>query len=308
MDSDSPADRQPSRSLSDELFGSEGVGAGQFGFRNRALPPDEVQAASEQLRQRLHASQRTRRHKRRWYLSVAAVVALLAGALAYHPLYQMMTTVRYATDYGETQQITLPDGSQVTLNANSQFYYPKQWSAEHPREVWLTGEAYFSVEESRTPGNRRFVVHTDGLTIEVVGTTFNVNQRASATEVVLTSGQVKLHRDDASHPDVVMQPGELVVYSPKTRRLSQQPTKTSLHTAWKNNLLVFEDQSLQDIARTLENRYGITLRFGTPEIARQRFTATLPADRIEVFFTMLSSSYTVQRSPSTVTLYEKAPY
>ncbi len=303
MDSKPRSDQPSPPSLSDEVFGAGTSRSGRFGFRLRQLPPGEVQSASEQLRQRLQLARR----RRRWQLSAAATVLLLVGALTYRPLYQMLTTVRYATDYGETQPITLPDGSTVMLNANSRLHYPKHWPEERPREVWLQGEAYFSVEKTGTPGNQRFVVHTDGLAIEVVGTTFNVNQREQATQVVLTSGKVKLFRAGASRADAVMQPGDLVVYSPQTQHLTQQATETQLHTAWKENLLVFKDQSLQDIGRTLKDRYGITLHFGSPEIAQQRFTATLPADRIEVFFTLLSSSYTIQRTSSTVTIYEKAP-
>ena len=303
MDS-KPHSDQPSRpSLSDDIFGQGAPRSKRFGFRLRRLPPGEVQLASEQLRQQL----RLARRRRWWQLSAAATVLLLVGALAYRPLYQVLTTVRYATDYGETQQVTLPDGSAVTLNANSRLRYSKNWSTERPREVWLRGEAYFSVEETGTPENQRFVVHTDGLAIEVVGTTFNVNQREQATQVVLTSGKVKLFRDGADRADAVMQPGDLVVYSPQTQRLTQQTTETQLHTAWKENLLVFKDQSLQDIGRTLNDRYGITLRFGSADIAQQRFTANLPANRIEVFFDMLSSSYSVRRVSSTVTIHEKKP-
>lgn len=296
--------KQPTRpSLSDEVLGEGTAQRERFGLRLRQLPPSQIESASAQLRQRLQQARR----RRRWQLSAAAAVVLLAGALAYRPLHLALTTVRYATTYGQTQQIKLPDGSTVTLNANSRLHYRKQWSAEQPREVWLSGEAYFSVEKARTPPRQRFVVHTDGLAIEVVGTTFNVNQREQATQVVLTSGKVKLFRDGAARADAVMQPGDLVVYSPQTQQLTQRATETQLHTAWKENLLVFQDESLQQIGRTLNDRYGIILRFGSPEIAQQRFTTTLPADRIEVFFTMLSSSYTIQRTSSTITIYEKAP-
>lgn len=304
MDSESHSD-QPSRPLSEAVFSPEGSPLGRFGFRSRELPPGEVQSASEALKQRLRKLELAQRTRRRRYLSAAAILALLIGTLVYRPLYEALTTVRYATDYGETQQIPLPDGSTVVLNANSRLHYPKHWSKERSREIWLTGEAYFSVEKTGTPGNQRFVVHTEGLAIEVVGTTFNVNQRDQATEVVLTSGKVKLFREGASQADAVMKPGDLVVYSPQTQQLTQQVTETRLYTSWKENLLVFKNESLQDIGQTLSDRYGISLRFGSPEIAQQRFTTTLPADRIEVFFTLLASSYTIQRSSSTVTIYEK---
>ncbi len=297
-----PNSDKPARPLSDEVFGEGDSPVGRFGFRSHQLPPGEVHLASEQLQRRLR---QTRRRRRLWQLAAAVIVLLLIGTLAFHPLYEVLTTERYATAYGETQQIILPDGSSIVLNANSRLHYPKRWSVEVPREVWLQGEAYFSVRKTSTLKNQRFVVHTDGLAIEVVGTTFNVNQRDQATEVVLTSGKVQLFRDGASQADAVMKPGELVIYSPQTRHLTRQATETPLHTAWKENLLIFKDESLQNIGRTLSDRYGISLRFGSPKIAQQRYTTTIPADRIEVLFTLLSASYTIRRSSSTVTIYEK---
>ncbi len=305
MDPELPADR-PLRPLSDEVFGAAPP-AGRFGFKRRQLPSSEIVAATDSLQRRLQAQRQANRIRRRWYLSIAAALGLLVGAFVYRPLYEGLTTVQHATAFNETQTITLPDGSTVILNANSRLQYPRHWVDERPREVWLTGEAYFSVEKIPTRANQNFVVHTDGLAIEVLGTTFNVNQRDSTTAVVLTSGKVKLHRDGVPQADVVMQPGERVVYTPRTEQIAQESTNPSVHIAWKDNLLIFEDQSLSDIAGTIEDRYGITLRFATPAIAQQRFTASLPADRIEVFFTMLASSYTVQRTASTVLIHEKNP-
>lgn len=109
----------------------------------------------------------------RWAASVAAVLALVVGLL-----WWQQRRVEYATGYGETQQVILPDGSSVTLNANSMLTY----AASQPRELWLQGEAYFSVQRmehhrEQQEYGKQFVVHTDQLDVEVLGTAFNVNSR-----------------------------------------------------------------------------------------------------------------------------------
>ncbi|MEO0334042.1 MAG: FecR domain-containing protein, partial [Bacteroidota bacterium] len=168
----------------------------------------------------------------------------------------------------------------------------------------LEGEAYFSVVKD-VDTHRKFLVHTEGLAVEVLGTTFNVNQRAQTTEVVLTSGRVKLSLDNPEQEKVLMQPGELVAYSSQTQRYVKQPIDTKIYTSWKDNLLIFKNQPLREIARTIEDRYGYTIRFDDPKIGEERFTTTLPADQVDILFTMLASSYDIHQDQSTITLYEK---
>jgi ferric-dicitrate binding protein FerR (iron transport regulator) len=70
----------------------------------------------------------------------------------------------------------LPDNSTVILNANSSLRYQENWEAELLREVWVDGEAFFSVVH--THNHQRFRVNvTDDLKVEVLGTEFNVKDR-----------------------------------------------------------------------------------------------------------------------------------
>ena len=93
----------------------------------------------------------------RWY---AAAAVLLLGLTAtfftlrntqYNPLLQS-----YATNFGQTEKITLPDGSSVLLGANSQLHYHRNWTDQKPRLVMLEGEAYFSVVPEKTIRNLLF--------------------------------------------------------------------------------------------------------------------------------------------------------
>ncbi|MFD2936861.1 FecR family protein [Spirosoma flavum] len=132
-----------------------------------------------------------------WYfirtvLATLGVVLLIGWALwmQYGPNQSVWSISTYAD---QTRQIRLPDNSSMTLYPNSTVRYARRWNDETPRAVWLKGGADFSItHRNDTSSARLFRVHTAGLTIEAVGTTFQVRQRLKGTCVALTSGQVNL--------------------------------------------------------------------------------------------------------------------
>jgi len=87
----------------------------------------------------------------------------------------------YHTAYGETKSVVLPDGSSVVLNANSKLTIASDWNqVDSEREIWLDGEAFFSVIHKKD--NKVFRVKTkEGVSVEVLGTTFNVYNRITGT-------------------------------------------------------------------------------------------------------------------------------
>jgi len=115
------------------------------------------------------------RRRKIWY-SVAAA-AILIAVLTFGLQYFFNTSAKpqLATTYGQIRQDKLPDGTEVTLNANSKVTYPKQWKEGTDREVWINGEAFFHVK--KTPRHDKFIVHTDAFDIEVTGTSVDVINR-----------------------------------------------------------------------------------------------------------------------------------
>lgn len=146
----------------------------------------------------------------RQLLRVAAVFLAVAivGGLLFLSLHEHENPICICTAYGKTERITLPDQSVVLLNANSVLSYNDKWTDNKTREVWLAGEAYFEVKKSDARGNAKFVVHTDQLSVEVLGTEFNVNNRRGKTQVVLNAGKVRLTSDTTLEKEIIMAPGE----------------------------------------------------------------------------------------------------
>src|SRR5688572_19994673 len=77
-----------------------------------------------------------------WYSSAASILLIAVGSFFWT---SPSAGIEYRTAFGETKTITLPDSSTVILNSNSVLRLKSAWKATTPREVWLDGEAFFSV-------------------------------------------------------------------------------------------------------------------------------------------------------------------
>src|SRR5687768_9468757 len=103
------------------------------------------------------------------YKIAAVFIGLLIMAVIGYESFVNKTVV-YSTGYGETHNIILPDGSTVILNGNSTFRYENELTTD-PREVYLDGEAFFSV--TPTKSKQKFIVNiSDKMNVEVLGTKF----------------------------------------------------------------------------------------------------------------------------------------
>lgn len=222
-------------------------------------------------------------------VAAASVAILLVSTLAFLLFFQS-DVVTYQTSFGETREINLPDGSKVVMNGNSTLSFIPDWNTDEAREVQLAGEAFFSVVH--TQNDQQFIVRTiDEVSVEVLGTEFNVHNRRHITKVVLNEGKVKVNiQVDDEKQEVVMAPGESVTYSQTTQEYQKQIVNTETYTSWKDDLLIFEDQSLQEIAHILEDSYGYKIHFANNEISKYKFRASIPTNRLDVIFTMLAKS------------------
>lgn len=220
-----------------------------------------------------------------WYSVAAAVALLLVGGYAYWSLLYSRT-VEYSTGYGEVRTITLSDSSVVTLNANSTLSYHDQ----KVREVFLEGEAYFSVQHK--PDHTPFVVHAGQVNVQVLGTEFNVSSRRKETKVVLSSGKVKLDINTASNQqEMMMEPGELATYAEDQSSVTKQVVNTRNYIAWRHNQLIFDHTPLSEIAQLLEDNYGLQVVAEDPAILALQFSGEVAADETDLLLKLIEKSF-----------------
>ncbi len=231
-----------------------------------------------------------------WFrpMAAAASVAVLLVAVGYWLFPAPAPRTTYRTGYGQTREITLPEGSRVVLNGNSTLTVPAQWPAGGPREVWLDGEAFFAV--THRPDHRKFVVTTPGrLRVEVLGTEFNVYGRQQKTKVSLNAGAVQLHVDPAGGSDPLrMQPGELVEFDGRSEHLTRKKVNAEMISSWKNKKLIFENTSLREVTQLLGDTYGLTATVSDPALLKQRFSGTVPNENLDVLLDGLAGLFDLE--------------
>lgn len=226
---------------------------------------------------------------KRWY-SVAAVISgfiLMATAIRFFVLSPDTTT--YQTTFGETKSIVLPDSSLVTLNANSSLVVQNDFDEQ--REVWLEGEAFFEVEKTKSRDEKeyiKFTVHTGRLQVEVLGTSFNVQEWEEKTQVVLKSGKVKLK--SSSNEMLTMEPGDLAEVSGNNDTIRRKVVNPDIYSSWTENKLLCHDTPLEEIATLIERRYGKKVVFQEENLERLVVAGTLPLHKLSLLTEVLQES------------------
>nr|WKN35614.1 FecR domain-containing protein [Tunicatimonas sp. TK19036] len=239
-----------------------------------------------------------------WGSAVAASVALLL--LAYVWWARPEETV-YTAEFGTTRTIILTDQSTVELNANSTLRVTSGWARN--REVWLEGEAFFEIQPKETQAGQRmpFLVHTNELIVEVLGTEFNVLTRRGETQVGLQSGKVKLALNTQDSSNVEMQPGDWIAFSENNEQLKKETVASDAYTAWRNHGFLFDEHTLSKVKTMLEDYYGYSIHFDDAELAQRTFSGKFPADRLDLLLQAIQATLDVKikRTDDEILISEK---
>lgn len=189
--------------------------------------------------------------------SIAAGMLIIVGFISFLLINQIPVkeTMSYQTGYGETLEVNLPDGSLVTLNANSKINWDNHWQEKGERRVELEGEAFFSVQH--TEDDQKFYVETRDLLVEVLGTSFNVDSRQESTQVYLEEGKVQLRLDQLKDTIFSMVPGEKITYKSIEQTVEKTLNETMTSSAaWKNGVLNFKAMTFAEVLKKLAEIYG----------------------------------------------------
>lgn len=223
------------------------------------------------LEERIFRKSRQRRLFRRWLSGAAAAVLLcIAGWTTYEALRPV--PMQTFSTLAEVRSLTLPDGSEVTLNRYSTLTWPERFRHDR-RNVSLQGEACFRVSKD---ARRPFTVEAGGMKVRVLGTHFNVEAYPADAEVrtTLLEGSVAVSTDRGSD-QLVLRPNEAAVYNRRTGQLQQVASPTAGdEIAWSQGIFLFRRQTLQEIARQLSNAFRTPVRIEGAQLAGYRLTAT----------------------------------
>ncbi|HXB33498.1 MAG TPA: FecR domain-containing protein [Puia sp.] len=234
--------------------------------------------------------------RRRVWLAAACILVVVTGGITV--VRMMGRRQQLATAYGEVTLRTLPDGSEVTMNANSRIRLSSRWRSGGDREVWLEGEAFFHVQ--KTPEKSRFIVHTDRFDVIVTGTQFDVVNRGEKDNVMLREGSVIVHPLEGG--DVAMVPGDFVQWDGKG--LEKGGIKSDSLLAWQQHQLLFDKTPLKDVVGIIKDQYGVQIELEDESIGDSTITGIVRNDNLEVFLQALetTSDYEVIRKDGKIAI------
>ncbi|MBI9058583.1 MAG: FecR domain-containing protein [Labilibaculum sp.] len=206
----------------------------------------------------------------------ATVLVLISLSLVY--LYQTTPGFgKYAQSHAimQKEQILLADGTEVFLNKKSKIIYPKYFNSKI-RNVELEGEAYFQVK--RNP-NKPFIIKSGDAIIEVLGTSFNVNNKPDGTTIVsVNSGKVSLKNQNTGEL-VYLTKGEKGII--QKQELSESVNKEFNYKSWKTGVLVFKETPMKKVFADLEQHYGVKITNKSLKIDTLTYTNTFTNAKLD---------------------------
>jgi len=251
--------------------------------KNWSLSGAEVSFSEKELDVKLATFKRqynkgfNSKHRMILMLKYAAIL-LIAFSASYALWYNTNSSFKtnsivkhFESGTGNVSTILLADGSQIWLNSNSSIDIINQEASTI--ELSLRGEALFDIIHNE---KRRFIVNAQDLKIEDLGTRFNVRSYIDDDEIIATliEGEIEVSNPSKQMSEI-LKPGQQLKYSILNKQFSVGKIDTTFIGKWTENKFEFVDKTLLEIARDLENWYGVTIAFENNQIAKERFTGVI---------------------------------
>jgi hypothetical protein len=174
--------------------------------------------------------------------------------------------------YGKTTSVILSDGTKIWVNSGSKLIYPSVF-AENKREIYVEGEIYLEVVKSE---NQPFVVKTNALEINVLGTFFNVSayKNDENQSVVLVTGSVSV-KGNKEKTTKTIQPNQKYTFEKNTNISNVQQVDVFDYICWKYGFLSFKKEKLSAVLKKVERYYNVRMDCDASEIDRTTLSGKL---------------------------------
>jgi ferric-dicitrate binding protein FerR (iron transport regulator) len=248
-----------------------------------------IEVVFDRIKSQIQAPAETRlkvlKSKRFLWLRIAALVAIVSGAVLLYYREALfsddsshLVLVKAQTKAADIRTITLGDGSVVKINAASLFRYPKKFSG-NDRNVYLSGEAFFDVKKDP---QHPFIVHTEKMDVQVLGTAFNVKNYPDDdfAETTLIRGKVEIALKNGDKQPFTLRPNDKFTLVDGKGLVSQTESGGVEETAWTSHELVFKNKNFDQVSRLFERHYDIKIYFKDPDLKKMEFTAHFTKENI----------------------------
>ena len=246
------------------------------------------------VKARIRQSLFTKMPRVKWRRVIASASAVLAAAVI---LFMCMLWSRpsenadpeifeIVAERGQKSSVTLPDGSRVMINSASTISYTSDYNVKE-RNVFLSGEAYFDVASN---ADIPFVVHADKVSVTALGTEFNVKAYAEDPYVVTTLVEGCVRTEAGTQYELMTRAQEASYNKEADVLLAYDVKDISRAVPWIRNELLFENESLADIAVTLERMYNVTIVFEDEAAKGYSYTGLIRNNSLQNVLELISST------------------
>jgi len=245
-------------------------------LKNIELSPMEIERSWEEVRARTiditPEKQTTSWPKVLMRIAAVLIIGLSIGYFGYYYLapFQEPANIEQASS-SEIKEVLLQDGTRVWLNKSSKLSYSDDFNSNQ-RTVNLTGEAYFEVE--RNP-EKPFIIQSKGMSVQVLGTSFNVDNRTADNQqtVTVTSGKVAVYDSENDKNQVHLIKNEVAFFDNSSSQIKKSVNSNPNFLSWKTGVLSFEKNSLHSTLSTLEKHFEVTFEISDSVKDNYHFTS-----------------------------------
>lgn len=222
----------------------------------------------------------------RW-MALAATLTLILGALWF---FKQDTTLPVeavaAAEIPVTQKLN--DGSAITVNQYSSI---AARISERKRMISLKGEAYFEVASNP---KKPFVVAVQNVSVTVLGTKFNVDNKSNVNQVIVSvdEGKVKI---ESNRAEKLLLAGDQAVIDVTSGIITVRQTQPNENvTAWASKKFVFEDTPLSKVIPELEKVYQVKINLSNPALEKCRLHVRFDAESIEHIMVVIAETFSLK--------------
>jgi ferric-dicitrate binding protein FerR (iron transport regulator) len=246
------------------------------------------------VKARIRQSLFTKMPRVKWRRVIASASAVLAAAVIFFMCMLWSRPSENAdpeifeivAERGQKSSVTLPDGSRVMINSASTISYTSDYNVKE-RNVFLSGEAYFDVASN---ADIPFVVHADKVSVTALGTEFNVKAYAEDPYVVTTLVEGSVRTEAGTQYELLTRAQEASYNKEADVLLAYDVKDISRAVPWIRNELLFENESLADIAVTLERMYNVTIVFEEEAAKGYSYTGLIRNNSLQNVLELISST------------------
>lgn len=216
------------------------------------------------------------------WIKVAAVFVLVAGLWYTYTLNS--SGYKQVITSGQVLSEILPDGSEITLNKNSDLSYYS--SFKRNRSIRLnSGEVFFRVKPDKT---HPFIIDADQVSIRVVGTAFNVRHQPDGTEVIVESGIVRVSYGGGF---TELHKGEKVTIRPNVAVMQKQTVTDQLYNYYRTKSFIANNTPLKELVTVLNSAYQSDIKINDPVIQELTITTTFKEQKLEDILQIIADTH-----------------